>query len=110
MRRTVEKAREMFLPLKPEPAEMPKQAQTLAPADLNKFAGTYVNGPQTMEVVVKDGRLTLRRGDSEFALTKTAEHRLSFGDSLEQDLAFVPGPDGRAEYLFDGLYSAKRRQ
>jgi hypothetical protein len=109
MRRTVEKAREMFLPLKPESAEPPKTAQALTPADLDRFAGVYVNGPQTIEVIAKDGGLALRRGETGAPLAKTGEHRLSFGESLAHDLHFVPGAGGRAEYVFDGLYSLRRR-
>lgn len=109
MRRTVEKAREMFLPLKPEAAGPAKAAQALTPADLERFAGVYVNGPQTIEVSVKDGGLALRRDDFQAALSKTGDHRLSFGEALAQDLVFVPGPDGRAEFVFDGLYSARRK-
>ncbi|HEV3471524.1 MAG TPA: serine hydrolase domain-containing protein [Pyrinomonadaceae bacterium] len=108
MPRTVEKAREMFLPLKPEAAGAGKKALTVSADDLKKFAGAYVNGPQTWEVVSRDGRLALRRDGSETPLSKTGDLRLSFGDSLEQDLVFVAGPEGRAEYLFDGLYSARR--
>lgn len=111
MPRTVEKAREMFLPLRPEPPAAEKRARALAPADLERFAGTYANGPQAWHVVARDGRLVLRREEteSETPLSMTDNLRLSFGDSLEQDLLFVAGPDGRAQYLFDGLYSAGRR-
>lgn len=108
--RTTDKARELFLPLKPEPPAEPKKALPLAPADLERFAGAYANGPQTWEIVAREGKLLLRREGSETPLSKTADLRLSFGDALGQDLVFVPGPGARAEYLFDGLYSAKRKQ
>ncbi|MBA3242170.1 MAG: hypothetical protein H0T60_13155 [Acidobacteria bacterium] len=42
-------------------------------------------------------------------MTKTGETRLSFGDTLENDLVLVRGSDGKAEYIFDGLYSARKR-
>lgn len=106
--KTTEKARELVLPLKPAPAEKPKETLPLTAADLAGFAGKYVNGPQTWEIVAKDGRLFFKDAQAEYALTKTGERRLSFGDKLENDVATIPGADGKTEYIFTGLYSARR--
>jgi hypothetical protein len=35
---------------------------------------------------------------------------LSFGDTLENDVALVPDATGKIEYIFTGLYSARRTQ
>jgi hypothetical protein len=102
------KAMEMLLPLKPAEADRPKTAGAMSADQMRAFAGTYVNGPQTWEIILKGDRLFLRRESDEFALAKTGEHRLSFGSALENDLVFVPGADGQPEHLFDGLYSARR--
>jgi CubicO group peptidase (beta-lactamase class C family) len=109
LRRTTEKAKELFLPLEPETAEAAKKALPLTAADLSGFTGKYVNGPQTWEILAKDGRLYFKADDAEYALTKTGELRLSFGDALENDVEFVRGPDGRPEYIFTGLYSGRKR-
>lgn len=111
LRRTTEKAKEMFLPLEPETAstEGAKKPLALTAEDLSGFAGVYANGPQTWEILSKDGRLYLKSEGSEIALTKTGDARLSFGEALENDLILVRGPDGRAEYVFTGLYSGRRR-
>jgi len=106
--RTTERAKELFLKREPPPAAEPKKAQPLAAEDLKKFAGKYVNGPQTWEVTTREGRLFLKDEGGEYELKKTGELRLSFGDNLEQDAAFVLGADGRAEYVFTGLYSGRR--
>ena len=112
LRRTNEKAKEMFLPLEPEtaPAEGAKKPLALTAEDLSGFAGVYVNGPQTWEILTKEGRLYLKSEGEEVALTKTGDTRLSFGDALENDLILVRGPDGKAEYVFTGLYSGRRKQ
>ncbi|HKQ99900.1 MAG TPA: hypothetical protein VJT09_04455 [Pyrinomonadaceae bacterium] len=31
------------------------------------------------------------------------------GEKLENDVATVPGADGKTEYIFTGLYSARRK-
>ncbi|HYG80803.1 MAG TPA: serine hydrolase domain-containing protein [Pyrinomonadaceae bacterium] len=106
--KTTEKARELVLPLKPAEAEKAKERLPLAAADLANFTGKYVNGPQTWEIVAKEGKLFLKDAQAEYELTKTSAQVLSFGDKLESDVALVPGADGRTEYIFTGLYSARR--
>jgi hypothetical protein len=108
LNRTTTKAKEIFLLLKPVVAEPPKKALPLTAEDLTVFAGKYVNGPQTWEILAKDGRLFLKEQGAEFALSKTGEWQLAWGDSLENDLVFVRGADGKAEYIFNGLYSARK--
>lgn len=106
--KTTEKARELVLPLKPAEAEKAKEKLPLAAADLVNFAGKYVNGPQTWEIIDREGKLFFKDGEGEYELTKTGAQMLSFGDKLESDVALVPGPDGKTEYIFTGLYSARR--
>ncbi len=108
LNRTTAKAKELFLPLKPAVAEPTKKALPLAAADFTVFGGKYVNGPQTWEILAKDGRLFLKEQGQEFALSKTGDWQLSFGDALENDLVFIRGADGNAEYIFNGLYSARK--
>jgi CubicO group peptidase (beta-lactamase class C family) len=107
--KTTEKARELFFPLKPAPTAKPKEKLPLAAADLAGFVGKYVNGPQTWEILAKGDQLFLKDAQAEYALTKTGAHRLSFGDALENDIALVPGSGGKTEYIFTGLYSARRK-
>ena len=108
LNKTTTKAKEMFLPLKPAVAEAPKKAVPMTAADVTAFAGKFVNGPQTWEIIATGGKLVLKAESAEFALSKIADWRLAFGAELENELVLVPGADGRAEYIFNGLYSAKR--
>ena len=110
LNRTTDKAKELFLPLTPAAAESPKKALPLGESDLRAFAGTYANGPQTWEIIAKGGRLLFKSEDRELALTKVAPNRLAYGENLDAELVMVPGAEGRAEYLFDGLYSARRQR
>lgn len=106
--RTTQKAQELFLPLTP-PTRPSRQAQPLAPEDVRRFVGVYVNAGQTWEIRERDGRLFLFTDGSEVALVKTDVWRLSHGDALDSDVAFIAGADGRAEYIFTGLYAGRRR-
>ncbi|HUQ30739.1 MAG TPA: serine hydrolase domain-containing protein [Pyrinomonadaceae bacterium] len=108
--KATDKAREMMLTLKPAAVEKPKEKLPLTAADLAGFAGRYVNGPQTWEIAVKDGALFLKDPEAEYPLSKTGAQRLSFGERLENDIATVPGPNGKTEYIFTGLYSARRKE
>jgi D-alanyl-D-alanine carboxypeptidase len=106
--RTRAKAMELFLRLKPETAEAPRTAQSMSEAERQNFAGRYLNGPQTWEIILKDGKLFYKQEEKQLELTRTAPYRLSFGDNLESELIFVANAQGRIEYLFDGLYSARK--
>lgn len=108
--KTTGKAKELYLQLKPATKDEPKKALSLTAADLNNFVGKYVNGPQVWEIYQREGKLYLKDADAEYVVSKTGDKRLSFGDSLENDVALVPGADGRIEYIFTGLYSARRTQ
>jgi CubicO group peptidase (beta-lactamase class C family) len=107
--KTRAKAMELSLMLKPETAEQPKTAQPLSAPEMAGYAGKYVNGPQVWEVIVEGGKLHLKQEGNDVELSKTGKYRLSFGPSLENDLAFVPNARGEIEYIFDGLYSARKR-
>jgi CubicO group peptidase (beta-lactamase class C family) len=108
MRRTRMKAMELLLKLKPQTPEEPKTAAALGEAERANFAGKYVNGPQTWEIISRDGKLFYKGEEGEVELKKTAPYRLSFGEKLENDLMFVADAQGRIEYIFDGLYSARK--
>lgn len=107
--RTRGKAMELFLKLKAETPPQPKTALPLSDAERADFAGKYLNGPQVWELVVKDGKLFYKREEGDVELKKTAPYRLSFGAQLENDFMFVPNAVGRIEYIFDGLYSARKQ-
>lgn len=103
------KATELFLPLKPAEAEKEKKPLPLSATEAADFAGRYRNGPQSWEIVNRDGKLYFKReGQEELALTRSDKYRLSFGAKLENDLVFVADASGKIKYLFDGLYSARK--
>lgn len=106
--RTREKAMELLLPLKPPGTESAKSALPLTAAETAGFVGKYRNGPQTWEILAKEGKLLMRQGETEITLTKTGPDRLSFGPSLENDVVFVPDAAGRIVHIFTGLYSGRK--
>lgn len=102
------RAMELFLTLKPAVADEKKTALAMSAAEAVDFAGQYKNGPQTWEIVSKAGKLFIKQEGNELPLTRSGKYRLSYGDGLENDLVFVTDAGGRVEYLFEGLYSAKK--
>jgi CubicO group peptidase (beta-lactamase class C family) len=107
--RTRAKAIETFLKLQPEQPPKPKKPEAMSEAERVNFEGKYFNGPQTWEIIRKTGKLYFKTPDRELELTRTGPYRLSFGANLENDLVFVPNKRGEIEFLFDGLYSAKKK-
>ncbi|MBD0327280.1 MAG: serine hydrolase, partial [Pyrinomonadaceae bacterium] len=106
--KTRAKAMELFLPLKATEAEKEKKLLPLSATDAANFAGQYRNGPQSWEIINKDGKLYLKQEADELALTRSGPLRLSYGASLENELVFVADAGGKIKYLFDGLYSARK--
>jgi CubicO group peptidase (beta-lactamase class C family) len=106
--RTCETIKKLFLERGPE-VVVKKDPVALAAGDAGKFVGVYVNAGQSWEIVERGGQLALKAEGEEVPLTRTGAWRLSFGAQLENDVAFVAGADGRAEYVFTGLYAGRRR-
>lgn len=100
------KAMEMFLPLKKQTAETPKNSATTAD-DIKKFVGKYEHAPQIWEVFARDGKLFIRENDKEFELKKTKENEFEYAQG---GVLFVPNERGAIEHIFMGLYAAKKIQ
>jgi hypothetical protein len=45
---------------------------------------------------------------NEHALTKSGDRKFTFDAQNENELVFVPGKNGKIEFLFTGLYGAKK--
>lgn len=107
MRRTLNKASELGLGLKPDKQEKPKPPPAPALADLTEYVGTY-NGTTKWEVYLKEGKLFVKNDGADYPLTWSAARKFSFGKENENELVFVPGRSGKIEFVFSELYSAKR--
>ena len=101
-----EKALELVLPLKPPEKEEVKSAPPLSEAEMAGYAGTYTHAPRTWEVFIKEGNLWLKFEGNEVKLKRIGP--ATFSSIPGDELVFVPGPDGKAEHLFLGLYAAKK--
>lgn len=106
--RSREKAMEIALQLK-APVERETKPLPISEDEMRSFAGTYSHAPQVWEVFIKDGKLFLKVGGTESPLTRIGESKFSAGPA-GAEIVFVRGPNstgGKAEFLFDGLYSAR---
>lgn len=104
--RTRQRAMQLALPLKPDPAEPPKP-QAPGADEMKRYAGKYAHAPQTWEVFVKDGKLFLKEEGKEFELTKLGRDRFGYEQG---EVLFVPDATGAVEHIFMGLYAARRSQ
>jgi CubicO group peptidase (beta-lactamase class C family) len=103
-----EKALEMALPLEPAPEQADQPVLPVEEKEAVNYVGIYSHHPQVWEIFVKEGQLYLRQDGVESKLNKRGSYRFSYGPSDGNELVLVPGSDGKAEFLFNGLYSARR--
>jgi CubicO group peptidase (beta-lactamase class C family) len=110
---TAEKAMELMLPLGPKAEAKSEQALAVSEAEIREYVGTYTNKPENAELLLKQGRLVLKRGDGEFPITKIGDHRFSIvkpSESEAEEFVLVRGGDGKAEYLHIGRHALKKVQ
>lgn len=111
MRKSLNKAMELGLGLKEDAPEKPAPVAPVVPlpaAEMAELTGTYSHAPQTWEISIKDGKLYVKVDGSEHQLTKSGERKFTFGANNENELVFVTGKTGKVDYLFTGLYAAKK--
>ena len=112
--RTVAKAAELLLPQGPaEPARKPRPPLAMSRDEMDRYAGWYsqVGDDTGTSVVVKDGALVLRNGTQETPIVKVGANQFEVqraGGGPPQDVWFVLGADGRAEFLYRGTRALAR--
>lgn len=101
---TADKAMEIALSLEPRSTSTTPQS-TLTPADMNAYVGTYSQGPRTLEVLVRDGKLLLKQNNREQPL-------VIGGDDLRTEgggrWVVVRNANGAIEYLHAGSRSWRK--
>lgn len=102
---TTEKAMEIALPLEPRRPST-SAASTLTAADMHAFAGTYSQGPRTMEVLIRDGRLLLKQDDRETPLVRFGGQEI--GSESGGRWVVVRNASGAVEYLHAGSRSWRK--
>ena len=108
LRKTLNKATELALGLKEDQPEKPAAVAPLTAGEMAEYAGSYSHAPETWEVLVKEGKLYVKADGKEHQMTKTGERKFTFGPSNENEVVFAPGKSGKIEFIFMGLYAAKR--
>lgn len=120
--KSLEKALELSLPLKPRPQAPPKHAVPMTLAEMENYTGTYVNGALKIELFVRDGKLfrkefypsTIEAGpgrDFEAPVTKVGMNRFAFtlpGETAPAEFVLVTDRLGRPEYLHSFMEAARR--
>jgi hypothetical protein len=108
--KTSERALEMLAPL--QPATTPPTAPiAMDAAEVTKYAGSYVNPPARVDLILRDGRLYFRRDGLETEVTKVGDLRFQVAPAAgatPQRFVLVPGPDGAIAFLHMGSRAFKR--
>lgn len=104
LNKTVDKAAEIVLLLKPNAETPARPSITMTEAEMTKYAGTYSQGARKMEIVKRDGKLFVKQGSEENALSKVRENELENGNAR---IVLVPGTNGDIEYIHLGGRSWK---
>jgi CubicO group peptidase (beta-lactamase class C family) len=110
LNKTAEKAMELMLPLRPKDP-VSKQETQMSASQMANYVGKYGQREVGFEIFVKDGKLFLKQGSNEMALSNVGENRFTAvppGASNPVNFVLIPGQDGKIEYLHAGLRAAKR--
>lgn len=98
--RTADKAMEIVLSLEPaKPAAM-ETARPLSATEIPEYVGTYSQGPRTLEIVARDGRMFLKQQTRESPLLKFGDSALESSEHARW--VVVRGAAGAVEYVFAG--------
>jgi hypothetical protein len=79
--------------------------------ELAKYAGSYTNGAQRVDLLARDGKLFFRRGSTEMEAVKTGELLFSMkppNGGAAQNFSLVPGAGGAIAYLHAGSRAFKK--
>ena len=121
--KSLEKALELSLPLKSKRQAPRKQVVLpMTLAEMESYAGTYVNGTLKIELRVREGKLfrkefyptTVEEGpgrDFEAPVMKVGTNRFAFtlpGETALVEFVLVPGASGKPEYLHSFMGAARR--
>jgi CubicO group peptidase (beta-lactamase class C family) len=110
--RLVEKATELLLPLEPEPPRKARPAISMTREEMTRYAGWYsqVGDDTGTSVVARDSGLALRTGSAETPIVKVGENEFEIhrANGSVEDVWFVLGTDGRAEFLYRGTRAHAR--
>ena len=113
LNKTAEKAMDLLLPLEAETQGKPKQALPVSEGEISDCIGKYANKPESAEILLKEGKLILKRQDGEFPTTKIGDYRFSItrpSESGAEEFALVRAGDGKVEYLHIGRHALKKVQ
>ena len=108
MRKSLNKATELGLGLKDDASQQATAVAPVTSSEINEYVGNYSHAPLTWEVFIKDGKLNLKLDGKEYLLTKSGDRKFTYGAQNENEIVFVPGKSGRIDFVFTGLYGAKR--
>ena len=108
MRKSLNKATELGLGLEDDEPQKPAPVLPLTESEMKGYVGSYSHAPQLWEVSEKAGKLYVKVDGNEHVMTKTGDRKFTFGAQNEHEIVFVPGENGKIQFIFTELYGAKK--
>jgi CubicO group peptidase (beta-lactamase class C family) len=107
--KSMEKATELAVPLRPRVAASPKQPLTMSEAEMHRYVGVYQNAPDylRLELIIVNGKLFLRQpGSSEKSEVVKVGDNIFSADG--QEFILIPETDGGVKYLHISGHALRR--
>jgi CubicO group peptidase (beta-lactamase class C family) len=107
--RTAEKAMELMVPLDARRSKA-EQPQSTNEVEIREFVGTYMNKPESVELVVRQGTVLIRREDGEFPVRRTGGNRFTVlrpGEAEAEEFVLLRDDHGKPAYLHIGRHALK---
>jgi len=107
--KSMDKATELAIPLKPRVTASPKQPMTMSASEMKRYVGVYQNAPDylTLELVIVDGKLFLRQPEAseKSEVLKVADNVFSADG---QEFVLISESNGRIKYLHISGHALRR--
>jgi len=107
--KSMDKATELAVPLKPRVTAPPKQPMTMSASEMKRYVGVYQNAPDylTLELVIVDGKLFLRQPEAseKSEVLKVADNVFSADG---QEFVLISESNGRIKYLHISGHALRR--
>jgi len=107
--KSMDKATELAVPLKPRVTAPPKQPMTMSASEMKRYVGVYQNAPDylTLELVIVDGKLFLRQPEAseKSEVLKVADNVFSADG---QEFVLISEGNGRIKYLHISGHALRR--
>ncbi len=111
--RTAEKALEVMLPLKPPEPQKPSIPLPMTAEEMTRYAGRYTHGSNSLDLIVRDGKLFSKERAGDRAVIKIAENWFEIagrGGEPAARFKLLLDAQGRGEFVATRMRALRREK